>query len=429
MNLVEQIFEQAKLGTAPDPNANPFAEGMRMGLQQQQIDAEKQRLAMEIAQMPLKQTLLQQEAAMNALKLQQGLQTQQDTINNEQAYQGLAAQVGKDLQSEHPENAEASIFDAISKNKGLYRHPGIAPLLQDARQSVAAKVELQKLKAKPPFTPEIIDVPNPIPGMPPTQVLRTSEGQVQPLKDPTLSSETSAEKNFTRLDQLQQALTRATVANDPAAIADAKRKLETFSALATPPSETISFDPKTGALTVTKGKQLGDVTTATATRLQESVQSAISNIDVANRLEPLITTETVGARAFAESWIKDRVLAQAFPELASSKRANAEALAAQLRATAVQQLKSDGNISEKERAQILQAVPEINSPIDSPARAKQLIAASRKMAAIRAIVATSKLKQPVPSAAAQVLSTSELKQLVDTGVITKEQALATFDAK
>lgn len=80
MSLVDQIFEQAKLGTAPNPDANPFAGGLQLGLQQQHLNQQAQELAMEIAQAPLKQTLLQQSAQMNALKIEQGLRDNEDAI-------------------------------------------------------------------------------------------------------------------------------------------------------------------------------------------------------------------------------------------------------------------------------------------------------------------------------------------------------------
>ena len=46
MSLIDQIFEQSKLGTAVDPSSNPFASGVALGQHQQQIN-------MELATLPL----------------------------------------------------------------------------------------------------------------------------------------------------------------------------------------------------------------------------------------------------------------------------------------------------------------------------------------------------------------------------------------
>lgn len=90
MSLIDQIFEQSKLGTAPDPSANPFVSGVALGQHQQQIN-------MELAQLPLKQTLLQQDAQLNSLRLEQGLKARQDDIEATAAWGGLSGAVNDRL--------------------------------------------------------------------------------------------------------------------------------------------------------------------------------------------------------------------------------------------------------------------------------------------------------------------------------------------
>lgn len=79
MSLVDQIFEQARVGTHL-PVSNAFMQGVQAGQRQQQIDAQKQELAMQLAQMPLQRTLLQQHADMNALAIEKGLRDNQEAI-------------------------------------------------------------------------------------------------------------------------------------------------------------------------------------------------------------------------------------------------------------------------------------------------------------------------------------------------------------
>lgn len=159
------------------------------------------------------------------------------------------------------------------------------------------------------------------------------------------------------------------------------------------------------------------------------MNQSVMTIEAANRLAPLISSETVGPRAFAESWIKDRFLANLYPELASQKRITAERFAAELRSTTIRELRSDGNISEKERSQILQAVPEINDPIDSPQRARDLIEATKKTAAIRAVVTARRMRTVVPPAAAKALEDTDLLRMASSGLISKQEAQMIYKLK
>lgn len=170
------------------------------------------------------------------------------------------------------------------------------------------------------------------------------------------------------------------------------------------------------------------LTKANLTKAQESQAQSLATIDVANRLEPLISTETVGMQAFAESWVKDRLLAQRFPEMASDKRAKAEQLVAELRTSAVNELGTPP-ISDRERAEILKSVPGINDPVDSPVRARQLLANIRKMSAIRALVVAKRMGTGVPKSAAAALDDETLADLFNQGLITQEQAREAYELK
>lgn len=112
MSLVDQIFEQAKLGTAPDPSANPFLQGVALGQHQQALN-------MELAQLPLKQTLLQQDAQMNSLKIQQGLKARHDDIVNDEAWGGLSGAVTDKLQAGDLPGARSAYIEWNTKTPTL----------------------------------------------------------------------------------------------------------------------------------------------------------------------------------------------------------------------------------------------------------------------------------------------------------------------
>lgn len=390
----------------------------------------EQRLAMEMQQLPLAMTLQEQQKQMNAIKIEDVLRQRQNLISTETAFAGLADTVHHAMTDASPVDVNPFFFEAVAKHPRLAETERFQTLWKDYNTSLNAKLALQEAKnaAKAQeFKPRFGVEENPLTGEKEAYWFQSPNNAplVKPDKEATPST---AQKNFKELDALQKGLDAATASGDPAAIAEAKRKLDTFSALATPPSESITYDPVNG-LNITKGKPASDLTVASQSNLQSSLQAATTSIDVANRLEPLISSETVGIRAFAGSVLKDRVLAQFFPGIASQDRANAEVLSAQLRASTIKQLKSDGNISEKERQQILQAVPAINQPADSADHARELIQASRKVAAIQAIVSASKLKTAIPSSAVLALPWTELRDLAKTGVLTPEQATAAYEAQ
>lgn len=193
---------------------------------------------------------------------------------------------------------------------------------------------------------------------------------------------------------------------------------------------TIRTNPD-GTFEVIQGAQPNpdSITKANLNKVQEAQAQSLATIDIAERLLPLISNETVGAKAFAESWVNDRILAQYFPELASEKRASAEQLAAQLRASTVKALKSDSNITDNERKQILEAVPQINAPADSPQRAKMLVKGIKKMAAISSLVAAKRIGGAIPKQAAQSLDDEDLADLFTRGLITQDQAKQAYQMK
>lgn len=119
MNLVEQIFQQANAGSANGQGFGQFfAEGVQSGQRQQSLDIQKQQLAMEIAQAPLKQTLLEQDAQMNALKIEQGLRANQEAIEGH----SLLAQYSKAMQGANYLPLESGI--RVHSQFGL-DHPAI----------------------------------------------------------------------------------------------------------------------------------------------------------------------------------------------------------------------------------------------------------------------------------------------------------------
>lgn len=138
MNLVEQIFEQAKLGTAVDPNANPFATGVQLGQGQQRIDLEKRRLAEELARAPLERTLLQQKAEAQALEIESGLAANQQRIEGMRAFNNLDKAVGMALSEATPIDALAIATKAGTRDRALFSYAPYQAMVKQL-ESLAAE--------------------------------------------------------------------------------------------------------------------------------------------------------------------------------------------------------------------------------------------------------------------------------------------------
>lgn len=404
----------------PAPFADNYMANVGAGAQIGNMIALRQERAMQ----------LRSQAAMNAVK-ERELQAQAEMFTQHASYYGALKQ------KEDEENAQMKIIaptvrdqakafmatdpdlseeDALAKamTVAVAAYPTNEKLMRGYKDYMTARSQAKEQD----FPPTAVNVPNPTPGKPPIPVLRTGPKTSQMLEAKEKPDEIS--------DTLDKQRDAATKGDDELANFYKARLVKLTQSTGT----TVKVNPD-GTVELIQGPLAGPeaLTKANQTKAQESQAQSLATIDTANRLEPLIDKETVGAQAFAESWVKDRILAQQFPELASQKRAKAEQLAASLRASAVKELRSDGNITEGERKQILQAVPTINDPVDSPTRAKQLVQSIRQMSAVRAMVAARRMGTPIPKAAAMAVDDETLADLFHQGLITQDQAKQAYQLK
>lgn len=200
----------------------------------------------------------------------------------------------------------------------------------------------------------------------------------------------------------------------------------------TPAGMSITTNPD-GTMTFTQGPGVGagvgNLTRTNESRTQASLMDTLEVLDTGKQLLPKLNEHTVGLQAAAENIIMDKLLAQKFPDLANKDRASAVVLANSLRAKVVRMNKSDGNISEPERKEILKAFPQINDPVNSAENAKNMVQTALEMAAAHAVRDALALKLPIPAEAAQSLSLTTIKRLYDAGLLTTEQAVAVGNLK
>ena len=168
MSLVDQIFQQAQAGSAEGQGFGQFfTQGVALGQRQQELN-------MELAQLPLKQTLLQQEAALSAAKTEGMLYDRQTVVQTQQQLAGLAGIVSKALTEATPEDASPYFFDAIQKTPRIAENPYFQKLWQDVQTSSNAKMQLEQLKQEnKAFTPRAVTVPSATPGEPPYTAIQT----------------------------------------------------------------------------------------------------------------------------------------------------------------------------------------------------------------------------------------------------------------
>lgn len=347
-------------------------------------------------------TLKSQDLQMRELKLKDFLEQRQAAIEDEKAVQTAWDWAGKEMEKGNLLGALDVWHDFAASHQRMLENPKFMALRKELTDRLDLETERQKIKSTmgSSFTPRFGIATSPLTRKQ-YEYFQESPNKAQLMDENQKSAQSGIGKLYADRDAARKA-----------------GRIEEAAAI----DKQIMLDQAAAST-------YAGLTPANQTRAQQGLADSLETIDIANRLEPLISSETIGVRAFAESILKDRILAQFFEGMESPERATAETLAANLRARVLSSLKSDSNIAEPERKQILKAIPEINDPVDSPARAKRLIRTASKLAAIQAVVKAGKLGEPMPKAAAQILDGSELKRLVDTGVITREQALAIFDAR
>lgn len=203
MNLVEQIFAQAQAGAANGAGFGQFlAEGVAQGQRQQQIDVQKQQLALEIAQAPLKQTLLQQDADMNAAKLELFLQQRADTTKATQAFAGLASRVSPLLDDGQIDEAQNALMEEGANNAFLLTDPRFKALYDFTTRAQDAKLALIRARGDA-FEPQLTTLTDPKTGKE-YPVIRTGP-HVSQVLDPEKDALKRRDQEL-RAQQLQQKL-------------------------------------------------------------------------------------------------------------------------------------------------------------------------------------------------------------------------------
>lgn len=135
-SLVDQIFEQAKLGTSVNPDANPVMQGVAAGQAQQHINLANRQLAMQLAMQPLQMEQQRQANDLQALNIQSSL------LQRDLRTKGLEAfnQLQQDV---HPDLTGGNIDDTLNK---VVSYAGNHPVLWGTPEFVAMKDSLFKMK-------------------------------------------------------------------------------------------------------------------------------------------------------------------------------------------------------------------------------------------------------------------------------------------
>ena len=167
-SLVEQIIAQSQMGSANGAGfGDSFFKGMELGQRQQQVNMQRrqvdQELAQEAALFPLKKVLMEQDAQMGALNIQNGLELRQDRITNEEHLIQLNKNVARSFtEADGPETAQQMLFESLTRNPRLISDPRFQELRKMVDTSLQAKerlIELRRAQFGPMITPGITKVP------------------------------------------------------------------------------------------------------------------------------------------------------------------------------------------------------------------------------------------------------------------------------
>lgn len=400
MSLVDQIFQQAQAGSAEGQGFGQFfTQGVALGQRQQELN-------MELAQLPLRQTLLQQDAALKSAQTEQILNARQNEIATQDSLAKLSGLAGKAMTEATAEDVAPLFLDALSRSPDLIRNQYFHKLWQDTQTSINAKVALQEAKnegkkasANLPAGTFGTQV-NPLTGKP-EAIFYQSPNSAQLVKPP--SEDTSATKNFEKLSALQDALQAATASGQPDAIAKAKRALESFQALAAP-TEQMTFNPATGEFTMTRGRLPDQPTNAEETKYGEDLTATSNALRSINRLRGQLGSNVVGASPKIQTFLFDEVLSQLDPSLADKARAAGRQNIRLATQQILGELNNKGRLSNQELQAVREAMPSLGAAESSPNAQVKLDELSRTLAEKGAAAAIA-IKRPLTPEILQSLST------------------------
>lgn len=418
-SLVEQIFMQAQAGSAQGQGfSDYFAQGAQLGQRRQQLDMQKQQLAAELAQLPLKQTLLRQDAEMNAIRIQDVLEQRQRRIGNEVQLMDLNKNVARSFtEAGGPEDAQVMLFESLKNNPNLISDPRFIELRKMVDTSLEAKkalIEARNQRAGMEGLGGVTIVTDPLTKEQKTYV-RESANTIAPFQktDPT-----KPQSNLGRLFADRNAAFKAGRTDEVAAF-DKKIALEQAEkgfSLTTNPDGTVSATYGSA-----KG---GDLTTATQTRLQ---QESSTNLEAINTLHDAIqgirsTPYAIGVRGKIGTMI-EQAKGQINPdqpiETPISDVRQKAAIAFSRVAPALRV--DSGNMSRYELNKLEQA-GDVLGIEESPQTAE------RKLLNLQSVVVARQLRllktqgKPVPDDVLRQVQGEEIAGLIQAGLLTREEA-------
>jgi len=165
------------------------------------------------------------------------------------------------------------------------------------------------------------------------------------------------------------------------------------------------------------GKAEGDITTGTQSKLEQDLISYESPMATIAKLENTMRAGDVGLRGVVGD-LSDKYLAQIKPDAADPQRVSVREAIKLLRSDLFKTLRSDSNITEKEREQIQSALPSLGADESLPAAMQKLADVKGKLVE-NARVRAGKLNKPMPVWA---MTPEEVAEALVSGKLTEEQA-------
>lgn len=423
--------------------------------QQEQSMRERQ-LGMQIAQEPLKQTLMQQEADLNAAHLATVLQQRQDTISATKAFSGLAGQVSPLLAEGKIDAAQAAILAAGSSNAFLLNDPRYKNLYEFTTKAQEAKLELQKNRnitpmvipltddrgqtvldaagnpmtylQKGPGSGEILNkganLPagqfatrtNPVTGKP-EAIFYQTPNSAQLVKNPedVLPEEVRASSYLAQKKQELRTLNNALLESGSGEGSQSTEQLK--SRIAVLGDEIDSLEARHGmqetSVTTPEGttvrigkvgqKQPGDLTAAETTKSGEDLTATSNALRSVMRLKGQMGSNVVGLSPRVQSVIFDEVLAQFDPALANKARTAGRQNIRLATQQILGELNNRGRLSNQELQAVRDAMPSLSAAESAPNAQVKLDELSLVLAEKGASAAQS-LKRPITPEILQTLS-------------------------
>lgn len=428
MDPIAQIFAQIGAATAKGEGMGQyFMQGRQLALQEEGLDIQREGLELQRKSLDLRERSELTDAMLKRFQHEQVVKKLDEQVSNEAALSALDQLVGGAIakgQAADP-SAWAGITDILSTNPKLRFDARTKEILDDyqfaARQQQARLQFTEALKSGGRTPADVREV----------EQARAWDNQAEAIQDfdPEGAAKLRADAAALRRREpvapapLQQASRVSILTEKQVAGTITSGEAAELRNLTVPSNRITNEDLVTGAPIVEEHRGRYE----RPPDYKDRVIGLRKNTDALGLIEDLevsSATDHVGAVPRIKKTIFDQILPQLGFDTSSPDRAVAQSALTRFTQQGIRALNAEARLSNQDATMLMQAFPNIDSWLESPARAEAMLKAFKRATAIGAVRDAKAATMGVPPIAGKTLTVDDLKRLVQLGDLTPDEAKA-----